>query len=438
MKTVYKFLVLSVMMAAFVLANTSSGFAQEDDEKAKLYTDFIGCYKETDAAKSAACYAIAKQYLDKFGSIDDQYTTFVKKKYDDYIARKGKADLNNRFNNAVKDASKVNIDEAYSSGREIFAQNPDLIDVPIVLASIGFDNAIATTPNDKYNNDAINNAKKVIQLIEAGKPSVTGNYGVFGYNYKSSDPAIDSKNNTLGWMNYIIGYITYYRMNQKQQALPYLYKATQFNSTTKSNPEIYRTIGSLYVDEFIRLDKERVDKIAAAGNVDTDETKALLALQRGYADRAVDAYARAYKVASNDPKDKAYKDSLLARAKELYAIRYDNDMSGFDTYISGLMNKPFVDPTTAVTPIVLDANTTAAPATTPSPTKMTNTSTTPTTNSARPASASSSTVTSTTPAAKTTTTTTTTKTPTSTTTTTTTKTPATPAKKPAAKPKGNR
>jgi hypothetical protein len=169
-------------------------------------------------------------------------------------------------------------------------------------------------------------------------------------------------------MNYTIGYIMFYRQGMKKEALPFLYKATQLTSGTKTNPEVYRTIGSYYVDEFIKMDTDRVAKIKAAGDQDTDETKTILALQKGYADRAVEAYARAYKIASTDPKDKAFRDSLLNRVKELYSIRFNKNMSGFDAYLAGVMSKPFTDPSVAVTPVVEAATATTTPAT---PTTMT-------------------------------------------------------------------
>jgi hypothetical protein len=362
MKTVYKFLALSVMMAGFVIANVAPSFAQEE-EKTALYTQFTGCYRETDAAKRDACYAIAKQYLDKYEKDKDEYSDFVRKQYDRVMAIKGTEALYKRFNASIANSQAVNSDEAYASGREIIAQTPDLIDVPIILASIGFDNAVAKTPNDKFNADAINYARMAIQKIESGKTSER--YGANVWSYKT-DKYPDGRNNALGWMNYTIGYIMYYRQNQKKEALPFLYKATTFNSETKSMPFLYRTIGSWYIDEFIRMDKERVAKIETAGNVDTDETKAMLALQRGYADRAADAYARAYKFAT----DKADKDFLLNRTKEVYAIRFNKNMSGFDAFLAGVTNKPLVDPTTAVTPVV---EATPATGATTGATTMTNT-----------------------------------------------------------------
>src|SRR4051812_62834 len=166
MKTVYKFLVLGMLMIGFAIANTSTSFAQ-DDKKTELYTKFTACYKETDRAKRDACYAIAKQYLDEFEKDADDPAKFVRKKYDAFVKIRDKEALFDRFNKAVQ--NPVNPDEAFSAGKEIIAQQPELIDVPIVLASIGFDNASAKTPNDKYNGDTLSYARSVIQQLEGGK-----------------------------------------------------------------------------------------------------------------------------------------------------------------------------------------------------------------------------------------------------------------------------
>lgn len=427
MKTVYKFLTMGAMMATFAVAGVSSTFAQDQDRearKADLYTKFTNCYKETDKQKLADCYStVAKPYLDEFEKDNDQYGSFVRKKYDAYNKGITEGNIISRFEGDIKNPATVNADDAFLAAKDVLNLKPELsVDVPIVLASIGFDKAVANPPVDKFNNEAINYAMQAIQQIEAGKPSVTGSYGVFGYSYKNKDYA-DGKTNALGWMNYIIGYIKYNRMQQKKDALPYLYKASQLNSATKNIPDLYQAIGNYYVEEFVRLDKERLAKIEAAGKQDTDETKALLDLQRGYADRALEAFARAYKVTGNDAATAKYKDGLLGRAKELYGIRYDNNMSGFDAYLSSVTNKPFTDPTMTVAPIQVATPTTTS--STPSmSTTMTTASPTNTATTARPTNsgASTSTATTKTPAptttkAATTAPKTTTKTPAKTTTT---------------------
>ena len=63
------------------------------------------------------------------------------------------------------------------------------------------------------------------------------------------------------------------------------------------------------LEEAIRIDGERDAKVKEAGNKDTEETLAMLGLQKGYADRAIDAYARAYKLAKANTKP----DNFFAR-----------------------------------------------------------------------------------------------------------------------------
>lgn len=434
MKTVYKFLVLSVMMAAVAVANTSLTFAQDDEAKTKLYTDFIACYKEQDKAKRDACYRLAKEYIDKYGNDTDDYIKFVKARYDKYlevVKQEGLQATIGRFDSLLKNNQNPNPDEAFPLGREVLAIDQSLVvDVPIALAIIGFENASAKTPNTKYNNETINYAKMAIQQIEANKPSKTQSYGIWSFSYKTKEFP-DGRNNALGWMNYIIGYIMYTHQNQKKEALPYLYKATQINSASKTNPAIYQLIANWYVDELLQLDKKRVEAIRAAGNQDTEETKQMLAVQRGLADRAVEAFAKAYHVAPTTPDAKAYRDSLLARAKELYGIRFENNMTGFDAYLASARNKALTDPTTAVTPVAEEPTTTTGSTTPSGATTLTSSSatpvaTTPTRTSSGTSAAGTANGTS---AAKTTATTPAKKTPAKTTT-------KTPAKKPVAKKKG--
>lgn len=434
MKTVYKFLMSGAMALALTGAAATTSFAQDDpaqEAKIALYTKFTDCYakrKTASAAELDSCYAVAKEYVDKYGSETDQYITFVKKAYTTYTTSKASTDRINRFNDAVKDPKAINMEAAVASGKEL-TTDPDAVDVPIVLASIGYDKASAQTPDDKYNADTIMFAKMAIDRINAGKVSPSGQYGAYNYVYKTQKYP-DGKNNALGWMNYYIGYIMYNRMKQPKEALPYLYKATQVNSETKNTAEVYRLIGNWYADEFARIDKDRIAKVQAANGEDTDETKALFALQKGYAERAADAYARGYKVVSPTA-TQAYKDALLTRSKQLYGIRFNNDpakVDGYDAFATAAIAKPFVDPTTAVTPVEIPAETTP---TTGTPTTGTAPTTTPSTGTPKPTTAPTTT---TTKPSTTTTPTTTTKPSTTTTPSTTTKPVAKPTPtKPSAK-----
>jgi hypothetical protein len=117
-------------------------------------------------------------------------------------------------------------------------------------------------------------------------------------------------------------------------------------------------MGAWYLDQAIRMDADRQAKITAAGDKDTDETLAMLGVQKGYADRAIDAYARAYSLAKADPKNQPYANGLYAKLKELYAFRYNGKTDGIDTFVASVMSKPLPDPTTEVTPVKEAATTT--------------------------------------------------------------------------------
>ncbi|MBA4183326.1 MAG: hypothetical protein H0X49_04855 [Acidobacteria bacterium] len=371
MKTIFRFLALGIFMAVFSAVTVTSSFAQGDEAAAKkaLYDTYIANYDKKEIDKRKIAIDAAKQYVEKYGAnaADKEQVDYFKTAIPDLekgvveqqklegeaISKANQQKLFKTFDDANKAKNTAVI---FSSGKEILAQKPDFLDVNIVLASAGFDQAIANPPVDTYNNDVINYSKAAIQQIEAGKTSVTGEYGAINYVYKDKD-------NALGWMNYNIGYIMYYRQNNKKEALPFLYKATQQKSATKNFPDIYRAIGAWYLDEAIKIDKDRKAKIVAAGDKDTDETLAMLANQKGYADRAIDAYARAYKIAKDDKNSKKeYTDNLYSRLKELYVFRYDGKTVGIDEFVATVQSKPLPDPSVAITPV--KDETTTPPATT--------------------------------------------------------------------------
>jgi hypothetical protein len=77
----------------------------------------------------------------------------------------------------------------------------------------------------------------------------------------------------------------------------------------------------------------------------------------GYAERAMDAYSRAYSIAKADPKGAQYAAGVYKTIQTLYTVRFQNQKpEGVDAWITATVAKPFPDPTSAVTPVV-DADT---------------------------------------------------------------------------------
>ena len=397
-------------MTALTAVGATSASAQdvctEVEAKQAVYKQITDNYAAKELDKQQVAVDAGKQYISKYGACadDKQIIDWINK---NILPMEAKIAVNRKqeqtaalYKNfdAALDAVKTNgskTADVFSTGKAILAQEPDMLDVILVLASAGYDQSIANPPVDTLNDETIRYSRMAIEKLEANTTSKTGSYGVKQFNYKS-DKYTDSRNNALGMMNYNIGYIMYYRQGKdnpakKKEALPFLYKATQYNSFSKDNPETYRTIGAWYLEEAIRLDAERTKALQAAGNKDTEETLNLLGLQKGYADRAIDAYARAYKLASanKDPKNKAYTDGLYGKLTELYKFRYDNT-AGIDAFVATVSSKPMPDPSTPVTPVKEEAPTTTTSttsnttSTTASPAAMTSDTTTATTT-ARPA-----------------------------------------------------
>ncbi len=288
-----------------------------------------------------------------------------------------------KFNKGVTD--KIWSD-AFSAGKEIIAANqnkPISLDVAIVLSLIGYDQA--SEKNDSFNGDTVMLAETVIKKIDAGMTSEK--YGAFGkYELKTKDYP-DGKQNSLGWMNYIIGYIKTVRQDNKKDGLPYYYKAaTKYNSVVKTYPDLFVTFGSHYLTELKKIDKERVRIFEENGKKENEQTLAMWDLEKGYFDRAIDAYARAYKLADAIEKAakpeqktaaKTYKDNLYKALGDIYKERFDKT-DGLDAHIAAQLTKPMPDPATEVQPVKEVVPTTTTTSTT------TTTTTKPTTDTTKP------------------------------------------------------
>lgn len=381
MKNIFKFSKTGLMIIAFAAGAATTTFAQDpaatprvltpeqQTEKETIYKSFLDNRKlcidkvKPDVDKCDVTVKSGEEFLQKF-SDDAEVSAYINKqlppikKYIVSVRGAGQFD---------KDLTAKNWDGVFSSGKALLATNPDNIDVMLVLASVGFDNATATPPVDKYNTDAVNYAKTAIQKLNEGKPSLNGNYGAGPYQYKN-DKYADGKNNALGWMNYTVGVIMANRMNQKKEALPYLYKATQTPGFIKDTPDVYVLIGTYYRDEYNRIVNDRAAKIKANGDKETPETREALGMQQAYADRAINAYATALKVANANADIKPeYKKGLTDTAKLFYKARFEKD-DGADAYIATESNKPFADPTSTITPVPVESLEPTTPATTGTPT----------------------------------------------------------------------
>ncbi len=414
MKTLFRVLSLGIVLTAF----SALTFAQEKtaEDLAKDYATYK-TEKAKPCGQRSAAVTLGKSIVDTYEKIEavrvdnEAVINFVKKDYPVIEAADAKCNREKLYNESFKAKKWA---EFLTVSKEVITAEGDTplaLDLMLTHVSVGYDRAVLDK-NDTYNNETLNYAKLVLQKIESGKtPAKLGNPPAFQWGVYDS---FKTKENAQSWMNYIIGWEMYYKMNQKnKESLAYMYKSTQIGNEKKNDTVIYTNIGSFYSEEAVSLYTDYTAKRKANNNEETDETKSLLALARGYADRSIDAFGRAYKIATatGSTATPTYKKSLADKLTELYKFRFnitEAKQPDVDKYVADLVAKPMPDPSTAVTPVVEEVK----PATA---TTTTTTTTTPATTTTKP----------TTTKAATTTTATTTK-------------PTTPVKKPATKKKGTR
>ncbi|HLM61543.1 MAG TPA: hypothetical protein VK308_12125, partial [Pyrinomonadaceae bacterium] len=276
MKTIFRNLGFGALMTGVALVSGTTALAQdvcaEVEAKQALYAQFTANFDKKEIEKRKVAVDAGKQYVQKYGACEDdkaivtylnQNVPPMEKAIRDAEVGAARNAILVRFDTAAK---SKNVPETLSSGREILNRESDfadvVLDVNVALATAGFEQAIAATPVDTYNADTVNYAKSAIQRIESGKTSK--NWGVWSYNIKPADKTkfSDEKSYALGALNYMVGYVTYFRegknsAEKKKEALPYFYKSVQYNSFSKTDPAVYQAIGAWYLDEAIKIDKER-------------------------------------------------------------------------------------------------------------------------------------------------------------------------------------
>lgn len=304
-------------------------------EKERLYVLYVNNY-DKDVEKRKIALKAGKEYLEKFENSechqDDPLIPYFKenipileKQIDEiegrdphpkphpYIPRS--QILAERFNKAV---DKKDWDEVFIVGAKLLEDKPEYaLDLYIILSTMAYDQAVELKEKSKYDEKAIYYAELAINSIEKGETSE--NYGIKfrnkSYQYKTKDFP-NGKENALGWMNYIIGYIKYFQQNRKDEAVEFLYKSTTYNSEAKSFPKIYTAIGEWY-SGYALLSMPPMSR-----RITKKESLYFAEMRKQYSERAIDAYARAYNYA-----DAESKPEILGRLKEIFNFRYGTHLN---------------------------------------------------------------------------------------------------------------
>jgi|SRR5882672_6246939 len=306
-----------------------------DDAKAAWYAEFTK-YRTTEPPKA---YEPAKKYLTACPAEEGPIPTYLKKWVVAYDKEARKLKLTDLFVNQRKYA------EAIPVAKEVLVDEPDNLTAHIALGYGGYVLAV-TTKNESGSAEAINYAKKSIQLIESGK--MLENWSPF-----------KSKGDGLGYLYYSVGYLE--RASNPNEALTYFIKAAQFDSDIKKNPQTYAFIAAAYENQYAKHSAEYEAKYK--GKDETPESKLALENVNQLVDRIIDALARAVAVAGTDPASQAQKEQWLARLTELYKFRHNQSDAGLKEMIATVMSKPLPPEPTPLTTLPATPATTTTPAT---------------------------------------------------------------------------
>ena len=336
MKTIIRLVTIGATLALLAfpaVANSLSTdtLAQDqctDENKAAWYKTFIDTYK-TDAQPKA--YEAAKKYLTACSAEDTQQTQYLKK----WVGVYEKEIRKGNFQKILY--TDKNYSEAFKVGGEILKDEPDNLKILMDLGYAGY--LASSTKNNAFNADALNYARKTIQLIESGKT------------LEAWTP-FPTKDEALAFLTYYIGINTL--AQDPAGALPLLIKAAKFESSLKKSPFTYDKIATAYeAGPYAKLSDDYKAKFG--GKDESPEQKLALENINQVVDRMIDAYARAVATAGADTKfaneKKAWSDSLT----QWYKFRNKDSVAGMDALVAGILSKPLPPEPTPLTSLPVSA-----------------------------------------------------------------------------------
>lgn len=297
---------------------TAAAGGQEDAAaKAALYQKVLDNYK----TNQPVAYEAAKEFLQKYPDHDPKAIDYLK----NYVAKYEKAMVQLQFPKLITDKK---YSEAFALGKQILASDPENLSVTMNLGYAGY--LAAYNKNTAFNSDAINYAKRAIQMIESGKTM-------------DSWAPFTNKDEALAYLNYALGFLNL--ETNKNDAATYLVKAAQ-NEAIKKEPFTYHYLAYAYETGPYKTESAAMERFT--GQPETPESKAALETLNQTIDHVVDAYARAIAYAT-DAKFQADKTRWMARLTELYKFRHNNSDAGLNEMIASVRNTPLPSPVAAPT-----------------------------------------------------------------------------------------
>jgi hypothetical protein len=332
---------LAMPVAAANRITTNEDAVQDqctEEGKAALYKTFVDNRKDDQAKafeaakKYLACPAAGEVSADQQKIID-----YLKKWSAAYEEGMVAVDFDKRI------WTDKNYPEAYKMGADLLAKNPEDLKVLVALGTNGY---LVVANNPQLAPQALEDARKALQLIESGK--TLENWG-----------PLTNKETALAYLNFTIGTLTLEK--DPSNALKNLIKVAQYETPLKKSPFTYAYIAGAYETGPYAKQSEQY-KAMYGGKDETPESKLALANINQLVDRMIDGYARAVALAGSDANFAKQKPVWQESLTTWYKYLHNNTTDGMDQYVAGVVAKPLPPEPTPLTSLPTPA---PAPAATP-------------------------------------------------------------------------
>jgi hypothetical protein len=327
MKKMTMFLTIGATVALLALPVA----AQDEctpEKKTAMYTEFGKIYK-TDQPKAAE---LAKKYLACPAPAE---ITPDEQKIIDYLKKWSTAyEEGSKKNNFLLylygdgKTAKPDYPKAYGLGKELVAKEPENVKVLVHLGANGY--LIANNP--ALSAEALDYARKALQLIESGKAP-------------DDWQPLAGKDAAVAYLNFTVGALTLEK--DPTNALKNLMKAAQFETPLKKSPFTYAYIAGAY--ETGAYAKQSEEYKIYLDKPETPESKLALANINQIVERMIDGYARAVALAGNDPAFAKQKPDWQERLTSWYKYMHNKSDAGMTEYVAAILSKPLPPEPTPLT-----------------------------------------------------------------------------------------
>jgi len=308
----------------------------EETVRGEMYTKYYELRQKKDAsgnldpASQKEAYGVGKDYLTKYASCNDTYSKAVQKFVTQYDEAVRKLDFPKYLYGTDAAGTGKDYGKAFEMGKQMLAANPNDVGLLINLGYAGYTAQSSKPSVTTYSADALNYARKAIQLIEAGQSP-------------ASWTPFKTKEESLAYLNFAVG--EYMIKSDPAGAVPFYLKSLALETPVKTTAGAYARLAAAYqVGQYDPLQKEFTAKFG--GKPETEESKFALNNLNQVMDRVIDAYARAVNLAGSDAKLAEDKKVWLETLTGFYKFRNNDSTTGLDAFIASATSKPLPAPFT--------------------------------------------------------------------------------------------